>query len=302
MRRPVTLLSLLFAGPALLGFAPAPHAVTAPPAATEVRVLTYNICGASCPDSQGYDNRRRLDVVVDEAVGARWKADQVHLQELCRGQYDELVNRLGPHGFTGHFTTTEGNRASCENKDYGVGVLVRGTVRDTRVLDLTQGGEKEKIKVPCVRSVLRGHDNWACSVHLYWNEKEIREGEARRLGRQARAWQHQGTPVVLAGDFNASPLAREMGEFYTPEAGGGHGRFVEGDERDKRYFDRRACDPAQHTRCRSGEPTFQRKKIDYVFFSDGDFRNVKADVRKQDREVSDHRLLSATATWTKPGS
>jgi endonuclease/exonuclease/phosphatase family metal-dependent hydrolase len=265
-----------------------------------MRVLTYNICGSACPDSEGYDNRRRLQLVVDQAVGAEWKADQVHLQEVCRGQYDRILARLAPHGFTGHFTATEPRRGACRGKDYGAAVLVRAEIRDVRELDLTRGGEPERIKVPCVRSTLHGRDHWACSVHLYWGAKEIRSQQARELAVQAGEWRAQGVPVVLAGDFNASPLAREMGEFYGPETGGGgRGRFVEGDEHDKRYFDRRACDPAKDARCRSGEATFRQKKIDYVFFSDGDFHGAEADVRPLVPDVSDHRMLLATATWTE---
>ncbi|MFJ6700362.1 endonuclease/exonuclease/phosphatase family protein [Streptomyces sp. NPDC091272] len=281
--------------PALLGAAsPGAPAPAAEP--TALRVMTYNICGASCLAPAGYDDRRRVDVVATQAVEGAWQADQVHLQEVCKDQYDEVLARLAPHGFTGFFTSTENKRVDCRKKDYGVAVLVRAKIQDTLVLDLTQGVEPERIKVPCVRSTSHGVDNWACSVHLYWQEQEPRAAQARALAAQARTWRSQGRPVVLAGDFNASPLTGEMGEFYgggtvTP----GRGQFVEGDERDARYFDRRVCDPARHERCRSGEPTFGNRKLDYVFFSEGDFPRVRADARRLERKVSDHNLLRATA-------
>ncbi|MFI5801478.1 endonuclease/exonuclease/phosphatase family protein [Streptomyces sp. NPDC051561] len=288
--------------PALLGSSGAPAPAPAAERGT-VRIMTYNICGSACPDSKGYETRRRVEVVAGQAVGGRWKADQVHLQEVCRGQYDKVLARLAPHGFTGRFTATKGKIGACKKKDYGAAVLVRAKIRDTVVLDVTQGVEPERFKVPCVRSTLRGRDNWACSVHLYSQEQGPRRQQARELATQAAKWRIQGVPVVLAGDFNASPLTREMGEFYGRGAGGGaHGRFVEADERDKRYFDHRTCASAQHSRCRSGEPTFGRKKIDYIFLSEGDFVGVKADARKIEHKVSDHHMLRATATWDKAGS
>ncbi|MFF3765845.1 FG-GAP-like repeat-containing protein [Streptomyces sp. NPDC001922] len=269
---------------------------SAPP----LRFVSYNICGNKC--GAGYDNQRRIDTVVAEASGSGWKADQIHLQEVCRTQYDAIRSRLAPKGFQGLFTETlSGDANICGGSDYGVAVLVKGPLSDTKVLDLTVGGESEPIKVPCVKSSLQGRANWACSVHLYWGEEEYRNAEARALAAQAKQWEDSGVPVVLAGDFNNRPRATALSSFYDRGINdGGQGTFTEADETDKDHFDPAACTAATR-RCRSGEPTFGERKIDYVFLSSRYVKGLKGDALPLDPKVSDHRMLRAAATWADCG-
>ncbi|MCC2276053.1 FG-GAP-like repeat-containing protein [Streptomyces sp. ET3-23] len=276
--------------------------------APPLRFVSYNICGNMCTDAKGYDNQRRIDTVVDEATVGTWGADQIFLQEVCRPQYDAIEQKLAPLGFHGLYTATlpgkgatAGKDAVCGGADYGMAVLARGPVTDTKVLDLTAGDEVEPIKSPCVKNYAQSRGNWACSVHLYWkNDATLREAEARTLAAQTAEWEKAGIPVVLGGDFNDQPRSAALSTFYDTGIGdGGQGTFLEADETDKDRFTT-ACAPSR-SRCRSGDATFGQRKIDYLFLSARDFKGVKADVLPLDTKVSDHRLLRGAAYWADCG-
>ncbi|MFD5770482.1 FG-GAP-like repeat-containing protein [Streptomyces sp. NPDC127049] len=280
--------------------------------APALRFVSYNMCGSGnpCTDALGYTDEAKYTTIVDQTNGSVWNADQIFLQEVCRYQYDELARRLAPKGFQGLYTTTvqlgTGSTLCAKGPDgtkgdYGMAVLVKGTVTERKVLDLTAGGETEPIKSPCVKSYTQGRANWACSVHLYWAaDPTLRNQEARFLASQAAAWQEQGLPVVLGGDFNDTPGSTMAGTFYGPATGSGTGTFTEVDETDKDYFTS-AC--ATATRCRSGETTFgsSRRKIDYIFLSSAHFKNVKGDVLPRVTDASDHDMVRGAATWADCG-
>ncbi|MEU6476668.1 FG-GAP-like repeat-containing protein [Streptomyces sp. NPDC047017] len=285
---------------ALTAHADSVSGADAPP----LRFVSYNLCGNMCSDAEGYDNQRRIDTVVGEATGATWNADQLYLQEVCRPQYDAILDRLQSRGFQGRYTATLSGQADvCGGSDYGVAVFTKGTITASTVLDLTVGGESEPIKVPCVRTYTQYRANWGCSVHLYWNDATLRDQEAVKLAQQAAQWQDEGTPVILGGDFNAGPRSKVASEFYEPGIDdGGMGTFVEADETDRDHFVSDPCSDGR-TRCRSGEPTFGTSKIDYLFLSARHFQGAKADVVPQDTSVSDHRMLRGAAYWADcPGA
>ncbi|MER8232583.1 endonuclease/exonuclease/phosphatase family protein [Streptomyces sp. NPDC094049] len=281
-----------------------------------LRFVSYNICGHSCAEGQGpavggYDNAQRIAAVVAEASGP-WKADQIHLQEVCQGQYDELSTKLAPYGFSGRFAATVTGKASiCGGFAYGVAVFVKGAVVQTKTIELTQGTEKERIRVPCVKTLYQSRVSWACSVHLYWDDNPVRDAEAADLRWQAEAWERAGTPVVLGGDFNSLPEDPMMDGFYGPAVGGSaKGLFTEADQSDTDPGNLPACTPGA-TVCRGGEPTFTGRgcppittpetltdcKIDYIFFSSRHFKNVVGDSMPLDKKVTDHRMVRGAADW-----
>ncbi|MFJ7155347.1 endonuclease/exonuclease/phosphatase family protein [Streptomyces sp. NPDC101118] len=274
-------------------------AATAPP----LRFVSYNICGNMCVGAD-HDNAKRIDSVVAQAAVGTWNADQIFLQEVCRPQYDEILSRLAPLGFKGHYTPTISGKATvCGGADYGNAVLVKGPVTATADLDLTVGGEAEPIKIPCVRNYIQSRANWACSVHLYWDDGTLAAPEAEKLAAQAEAWQAQGTPVVLGGDFNHTPRTTSLRPFYDKTIGdAAEGTFVEADETDTEFFDPAACTPGTQTRCRSGETTRLDKKLDYVFFSRAHFKTPKGDALPLDTAVSDHRMVRGAASWADCGA
>lgn len=268
-----------------------------------LRFTSYNICGNVCGNPTVYDNQRRIDQVVAEASSTVWGADQIFLSEVCRSQYDAIHAKLAPQGFAGLYTATlSGNANICYGSDYGMAIFVKGPALATTVLDLTQGGEAEPIKNPCIKTLLQGRTTWACSIHLYWSSTPtLRDAEARELAAQVKAWEDAGIPVVLGGDFNAPPAGTMASSFYEPAMGGGAtGTMIEVDETDTDYFTQ-ACRDAGATRCRSGEDSKDGGKIDYVFLSGKYFGTPKADVLPLDTKVSDHKLLRGAAKWRDCG-
>ncbi|MFE3073620.1 endonuclease/exonuclease/phosphatase family protein [Streptomyces sp. NPDC059247] len=297
---------------------PTPAAADTVPVDTpqSLRFVTYNICGHSCPEGKGpapggYSNARRIAAVVAEASGP-WKADQIHLQEVCQQQYDELGAKLAPLGFSGKFAATVTGKATvCGGQAYGVAVFVKGTVVRTATIELTQSNERELIRVPCVQTLYRSRLSWACSIHLYWDDNSLRDAEAAVLRRQAESWERAGTPVVLGGDFNGFPDENFMDGFYRPALGGGaQGVFDEADQTDNNPRNTPAC-PAGTRLCRGGEPTFRGPgcppvtvpetltdcKIDYIFFSSRHFRHVVGDSMPLDNRVTDHHMVRGAADW-----
>ncbi|WP_327241146.1 endonuclease/exonuclease/phosphatase family protein [Streptomyces sp. NBC_01320] len=273
--------------------------VTAP----QLRFTSYNICGNMCGNPNHYDNQRRIDQVVAETSADVWGADQIFLSEVCRSQYDAILAKLAPKGFSGLYTATlSGYPTICHGSDYGMAAFVKGPALETTVLDLTQGGESEPIKNPCIKSRLQGRITWSCSIHLYWSASPtLRDAEARELAAQAKAWEDAGIPVVLGGDFNAPPASTMASYFYEPALGGGaKGTMIEVDETDRDYFTP-ACLSAEVSQCRSGQDSKDGGKIDYVFLSAKYFANPKADVLPMDTKVSDHKLLRGAATWKHSG-
>ncbi|WP_051838225.1 endonuclease/exonuclease/phosphatase family protein [Streptomyces sp. NRRL F-2580] len=207
------------------------------------------------------------------------------------------TRRAGTVRLTSYATLPAGNASICEGDAYGNAVLVRGPVSDTADLDLTVGGEREPITVPCALASLPDRPTWSCSVHLYWDDGTLAVPEADRLAEQARRWLDDGSAVVLGGDFNHSPRTATPSRFYLAERGdGAHGDFTESDESDPEFFDPAVCPPATTSACRSGETTFGAKKLDYLFFSAPHFRAASADALPLDTAVSDHNRLRVSAT------
>ncbi|MFJ4776152.1 endonuclease/exonuclease/phosphatase family protein [Streptomyces sp. NPDC088762] len=303
-RAPVTLalLAVVVAAAFCALAPPGPPAAAAPAAAVAaagtVRLTSYNICGNMCSRAP-YDPARRIAAVAAEADPGGWGADQLFLQEVCEHQHRALLDRLAPLGFAGFHSATlpAGNPAICEGHAYGNAVFVRGPVSATAALDLTVGGEREPITVPCALANLADRPTWSCSVHLYWDDGTLAVPEADRLAAQARRWLGDGFAVVLGGDFNHSPRTATLSRFYRPERGdGADGLFTEADESDPEFFDPVVCPPATTSACRSGETTFGAKKLDYVFLGAPHFRAAAADALPLDTAVSDHNLLRVSAT------
>ncbi|MCX4547613.1 endonuclease/exonuclease/phosphatase family protein [Streptomyces sp. NBC_01387] len=267
--------------------------------------VSYNICGSACPKSATDSATNRMNAVVAQASPQGWNTDAIFLQEVCEDQYDTFNTRLQPLGYHGKFTATiaaGGSATACKGKyAYGVALFVKGPILASTVLPLTVGNEVEKILVPCVRTTLHGRDTWACSVHLYWKDAALNQAESVKLAAQAKAWEDAGTPVVLGGDFNATPRSTSLGSFYSPSADdGGHGRFIEADETDKDSFNQQVCDPAARLYCRSGETTFTGStvsKLDYLMFGERYFRAAQGDVLPRDATVSDHQLYRGAVSW-----
>ncbi|AEV84496.1 FG-GAP repeat-containing protein [Actinoplanes sp. SE50] len=276
-----------------------------PETAAPLRFVAYNLCGNMCvADGTGADDAHRTATVVAQAATGGWRADYLFLEEVCRYQYDDIAAKL-PAGFTGVYAerlpagTVISGRKVCKGSAYGEAVFARGTKVGEQILTLTVGAEQEPIKSPCVKSWVQNRLTWACTAHLYWNEAALREGNARKLTDQTRAWEAAGLPVIIGGDFNGQPGTTTTDAFYSPGTQQGSGDMTEVDETDGDHFPS-GCTSGH---CRSGEPTFHDgRKLDYIFVTSRFFREVVGDALPQDATVSDHRLLRGGAAWADCGA
>ncbi|MFF8413559.1 FG-GAP-like repeat-containing protein [Streptomyces omiyaensis] len=336
---------------ALTALAPTPPQaradVVGPSTAPQVRAVTYNLCGSGATtgcDPSAEANEVRYGKILDETAPTGWGAGHVSLVEVCRYQFDQLAVRLG-ESFAGHYVSTARlapgrcanplDPADSANGDYGMAVLVRGEEIDRTVIELDTAAEinaqlgitdpaklvTEDIRVPCLKTLTSSGPVWTCSVHLFWGTpgaagKYVMDEEAALLARRAALWEDEGTPVILAGDFNTSPWTTVLSHLYAPAAGeNATGRFLEADETDPDHFtghlpDAPAC-PAGAPPCRRGEITYLakgkpasgQKKIDYVFFGSKFFRNPVGDALPDVDDphpgtwVSDHVPLRGAAEW-----
>ncbi|MGW6691546.1 endonuclease/exonuclease/phosphatase family protein [Streptomyces sp. NPDC054961] len=218
--------------------------------------------------------------------------------------------------------------------NYGIAVLAKGKVTDEEALDPATGvaGKTEPTTLPekwyaaCVEAMVQSVKTRACSVHLWPNYSEVddlpvltdlTEMQAKNL--VGKEWLNTGTPVVLGGDFNpirgatnsTRPRSSDLDALYRSELGGnGSGRFIEVDETDADHFDAPCKPPVVTTppkNCRSGQSTHSHPtaagdvsdgKFDYIFVDKDHFKNVAAEARPRDMDVSDHHPYRGAATFS----
>jgi endonuclease/exonuclease/phosphatase family metal-dependent hydrolase len=250
----------------------------------EATVVSFNACGGVC--RHGEVDRTAVHIAD---VALRPGADAVLLQELCYGQYVRTRKLLAPHGYTGRFVTSTRSRA-CARTDrrhgtgFGVAMLVRGRISGSAVLPLPTPPGFERRALLGVAATIGGRRTLVVVVHLS-------PSAAAGLDRQLAVLsgylnRHAGEPVIVGGDCNALPTRPGLARLYSPAAGGS-GDFVEADEL-------RGRRPA-----RGGAATFNAagRKIDYIFLSNGFFRDPRATSLRT--RLSDHHVYVATARITR---
>jgi endonuclease/exonuclease/phosphatase family metal-dependent hydrolase len=262
-----------------------------------VRVLTYNVCGASACQYTG-----DADVWTRELAGTAagtWEADVLMLQEACAGQFDRLTAELEarhPGEFTGVFHTTDTPARNttinkCVTKwggkaEFGLATFVRSPSATRLVHQVTvQEGLSSVPAVLCTRSAIDGRMTLVCNTHLaqgVYNGTVMDNGISQVMP-QVAVWA-AGLPVILGGDFNAHPTYAAIRALRADLA---LGPWIEADEADD-------------------QPTAGIRKFDHVFVPARDFGSVQGTV-DETLSLSDHRLLvavmnpQARTASTRPG-
>ncbi|MFI8822477.1 FG-GAP-like repeat-containing protein [Streptomyces sp. NPDC053431] len=297
LHRAAAVLALLAAA-VLPTAAPAAADVVDPATAPPVRVITYNVCGASTCQST-LDLPAWTAKVKEQTLA--WDADALMLQELCFTQWTSVRTALAEAGYTavwGFAKKTPG----CEHwggtdTGFGLGIFVKASAVDRYTANLTTPGTEPR-PVLCARGPIDGRTTLVCNAHL--DQKITPDNGSAEALRYVDGWA-AGLPVILGGDFNAGtePVYDPM---LDPVRQGlpGTGPFAEADENDHDWYARAGCDAAA-TECHSGEPTVASgKKFDHVFLSARDFHTVRADALEPEmpagaKPLSDHQLLVAAA-------
>ncbi|MFJ9810002.1 FG-GAP-like repeat-containing protein [Streptomyces sp. NPDC101158] len=262
---------------------------TAPP----VRVISYNVCGASDTCRSGLDLPTWTAKVKEQTLA--WDADALMLQELCFGQWTSLRTALADAGYTavwGFNTKTRGCGNWSTDTGFGLGIFVKASAVDRYTAGLTTAYEPRSVL--CARGPIDGRTTLVCNTHL--DQKITPDNGSAEALAHVDTWA-AGLPVILGGDFNAAPTYAAL----DPIRAGlpGTGPFAEADENDADFFTQ-ACKDAGATECRTGEPTtYDGKKFDHVFLSARDFHTVRASVLEPENDpaprLSDHKLLRAAA-------
>ncbi|MFF9475190.1 FG-GAP-like repeat-containing protein [Streptomyces roseolus] len=259
----------------------------APAGTPQVRTITYNVCGA---DAEVCRSELSLGAWANGVVGhiTDWDSDVVMLQEMCKGQYDELRKLL-----PGYAGVWESNRTApgCSkwgaDQTFGQALLVKGPQSQvTGMSAVVTADVTEPRSVVCAKAPVEGRTVLACSTHL--RQDALTHNNTPALMEHIDDWAN-GLPVILAGDFNAAPHYSHMDPVYAGRPG--TLSLVEA-----------GCGD---TACRSGVATLVDKdktkyesKFDYTFFTEQDFRERRSEtVETGLTKVKDHLLLRSAASF-----
>lgn len=255
-----------------------------------VRTVSYNVCGASTCRSEK-SPADWTSGLVQQIQTASGNADVVALQEVCRGQYDRLRQALP--GYAGVWTSTQ-KTDRCDkwtepggDTSFGQVLLIKGhqssvTGMSAVVTPADPVAGTAARSVVCAKAPVGGRAVLACGTHLA--QDYATQSGTPVLMRSIADWA-DGLPVVLAGDFNATPasvLVKPVfdglpGILNLVEAGGTAGT---------------AWDKGANA---------WGPKFDLTFFSRQDFRDLTSEAVDIKLTEKDHKLLRSTAVFTERG-
>ncbi|WP_328298668.1 FG-GAP-like repeat-containing protein [Streptomyces sp. NBC_00435] len=282
--------------------APAPPTARAAPVqaaveAATVRTLTYNVCGAAPCQSQK-PLTEWADGLVRAIGSGAGRADVVALQEMCRGQYDEL-RRVLP-GYAGVWTSTQKATGCAKwageggDTSFGQALLIRGDQSSvTGMSAVVTPADPVRMtaarSVVCARAPVGGRTVLACGTHLV--QDPVTQSGTPVLMRSIEDWA-DGLPVVLAGDFNAEPGSDLLKPVFDGAPGilsladaGATGPEPTAWDKDKNKG--------------NGEKGDWGPRIDLTFFSRQDFRDLNSTAEETGLTPKDHKLVRATAVFTE---
>lgn len=246
-------------------------AIAAEPASepASFRVMTYNI-----HHGEGLDKKVDLERIA--ALIKRERADLVALQEVDRG-----TQRTSKRNFPSEFAELTGmtcvfsNNYHFQGGEYGNAILSRYPVKQAtnRLYKMLNEGEQRGLLQVVLDA--RGRELVFMSTHI-----DFRKADEERLAntveiRQAAA-SYNRKPVILCGDFNATPDSRTyaaLSEAFQDTwklAGSGDGFTI----------------PAT-------KPT---KRIDYIWLSKGSSLKPQ-NIQVVTSEASDHLPVVAEFRW-----
>ncbi|MFI7430646.1 FG-GAP-like repeat-containing protein [Micromonospora sp. NPDC049836] len=268
-----------------------------------IGVLTFNVCG-------GYIDTCRSDLAAGtwadrlaQEVTAK-SPDVALFQEMCFGQKTSLEERLT--GYVATWLTFRADHYGCgkwgSDTRFGLATFVRAPsvqqVYSTPLRELHRETADVRAML-CVKAQVTSRLALVCNVHL---GPDLVDGGAAQAAAQIDGWA-QGLPVILGGDFNATPQDRNMSHFYRGQ--GGLGRYTEAAERDRTHF---TPNCTGLTACRSGPATTlgagtppdpaTTVKFDYLFGTADRLVWTNDGVRDTGLSKQDHLLLYGTATWS----
>jgi endonuclease/exonuclease/phosphatase family metal-dependent hydrolase len=237
------------------------------------------MCGGVCNGGEKGDVITNLKQSLVE-----FRPAAVSLNEVCRDQFVSLRHGLRRVGYQmeGRWIETMDTSKHCTEEREGLALLSRRDIVSTRAWRLPH--PRADIRTLLCMGIRLGQDVKVCSTHIAPHELD-KGVQIDRVALLTRFAAH--TPVVLMGDFNATPLRDVLEPLYARSYGhGAYGQFREVD------------DAEGHDRpCRCGEPTFEGflkdPKIDYIFLSGRHWTSIQGDATPS--SFSDHHFVRGSA-------
>ena len=177
------------------------HAEDAPP--RTLRVLSYNI-------HHGRGNDGRVDLARIALVIRSAQPDLVALQEV-----DESVRRSGQVAQTAELARLTGlhgkfaRQIDYDGGQYGQAILSKWPLGELDLHMLPGDPPREQRLLARASIQANGHTFWFATTHLHHADQAIREAQVAALNR---LFSTSEPPVIVAGDFNATPESAAMGK------------------------------------------------------------------------------------------
>jgi endonuclease/exonuclease/phosphatase family metal-dependent hydrolase len=261
-------------------------------------ILQFNMCGNACG--------KGLTVAHDVESSVNSHSPQpsvITLEEVCRGQYNDIYGSLTP--YYGHFAVTKAG--GCSNgEDYGIAILVRtGSytyLGDWKLPESSSGSEDRRLACLSTNAFGGSQPLVACVTHITTVSADI-PSQISTVASKVRGY-YNGNHVLLGGDFNTKPGTSAMNPLYNNSySPAGSGFMAEADlpyqgnrnsGSDGSSTNEYTSCGGQHTGCGGSNLYSANAKIDYIFLGNGDWSNYSADSTSAPH--SDHKPLWATAT------
>ena len=300
-----TFLAVAVVGGALLAWL-ALAALRADPASTyhAFKVWHFNVCGNKCHtgNDTADDSTDPVRAIYNSLTSGDPPPKAASLNELCRNQYDKLMSLL-PDTWHGEFTVAKSPGDSDTDSlcfqdgsehNYGNAILVRTTIAaGSRIEEPLPHAKSETRKIVCVTGEFDVHIRF-CSTHIAPLDTWSTDAHAKQDDQIAKVTNIVNgftRPTVLMGDFNTDPPSDKLDRLYDSGKfdGGATGKFEEIDQDTPSYGN-------TNPPCRCGASTHSSgRKIDYVFFNDGDWQHGSGFVTDTVTK-SDHKILRGEIT------
>ena len=247
------------------------------------RFLHFNVCGGVC--NQGAKGEF-ITALTRSLVNFRPVV--VSLNEVCRDQFTSLREALAQarYAMKGRWIETMNTSRHCFDEREGLALLSRRDISWTQAWRLPR--PRADVRTLLCIAISLGQHVRVCGTHIAPHEAD-KGDQINRVGRLTQF--DRQIPIVLMGDFNATPVQDVLDPIYARTHGdGAHGPFREVDDEE-----------GDEWPCRCGEPTFERPlsdpKIDYIFLTARHWRSIQGDATSS--PYSDHHLLKGSAVLTR---
>ena len=212
-------------------------------------VWQWNVAGDTMHDGSVTDGL--VEAAVSSIVGRG--VDLAAFNELCRQQYDAVVDRLSdlawsrdPSAFA-RFAEQQGGSASvCGGQPMGLALFSAAPLGPAEVWTLPSDGSDQARLLLCAALADEPGVRF-CTTHITTSgDPSPRNGRPHNVNQldtvlqRLEAYRAAGMTVVIAGDFNAQPSYRRLDRWYSsgldgPANRGNVGRYRELDDDDSRH-------------------------------------------------------------------